>query len=214
MILLRNITSFFLWFPEKRVNNTKTKLCKNMVHNPLYDRSGPEYEIVPPRLESSTQFTLPTIDEARATRPANLHYDTINTPRLSSRQDTPTADTDHYVDQPLHNSSKFRSTSYSSNAHIYPPYDIISRSASSPMPAPSLMGLKKNGQERNKLHLTLSLGKANPIVGTNALGNNHEVAASDSDDNYTILNPTASRQNVGCNFIMNARRENSVLYND
>ena len=184
-----------------------------MVHNPLYGRSGPEYEIVPPRPDSSTQFTLPAMDEARATRAVNLHYDTINTPRLSSQQDTPTADADHYVDQPLHNSSEFHSTSFSSNAHIRLPYDIISRSASSSMPAPSLMGLKKNGQERNKLRLTLSLGKADPIVGSNAqLGNNHEVAASDSDDNYTILNPTASRRSVGCNIMMNARQENSVLY--
>ena len=188
-----NVTTF----PEKRVKDTKIKLCKNMVHNPLYDRSGPEYEIVPPRVESSNQFTLPAMDETRAIHPVNFHYDTINTPRLSSRQDTSTVNTDHHVDQPLHNSSKLHSTSVSSNAYIHPPYHIISRSvSSSQMPAPSLMGLKKNGQERNKLHLTLSLGKADTIVGTNAPGNDREVVASDSDDHYTILNPISSRQNV------------------
>ena len=42
---------------EKKVMNTKNKLCKSMVQNPLYDRSGPEYKIVPPHSETSTPFT-------------------------------------------------------------------------------------------------------------------------------------------------------------
>ena len=162
-----------------------------MVHNPLYDRSGPEYEIIPPRLESSTPFTQPGMDEFSTTHPANQHYDTINTAESSSRQDTPTADAFHYVDPPLHRLSKFRNASLSSNAHTHQSYDVISGSTSSSVPAASsLMGLKKNGRERNKLHLTLSLGRqADPTVGSTTAGNNHKAMASDANDNYTVLNP-------------------------
>lgn len=188
-----------------------------MVHNPLYDRRGPQYEFVPSRLESSAQFTRPVVDETRATHP---HYDTINTPRFSSQQDMPTADTHRNVDQPhsadrsSHRPSKFHSVRAlsSSNTHNLP-YDIISTSTSSSVPAPTfgLMGLKKNGQERNKLHLTLSLGNVDRIVGTHAPGRIHEVLTSDSEsDNYTFLNPIASRQNAGFNILPDAQNDTLV----
>jgi hypothetical protein len=185
-----NLIEFIFIITEKRVKDTKNKLCKNMIHNPLYDRSGPQipqYEIVSPHPDSgsSAQFIRP----ASTTHP---DYDTINTLRRTYhyRRDTPA--TEDHVDQPAQRMSKFRR---SLEAHS-PPYDIMSELTSSSMSAPSLMGLKKNGRERNKLHLTLSLGNTD-------LRNNHGVVTSDSDDNYTILNPVASRQSIGCNFMRN-----------
>ena len=69
---------------EKRVKDMKKKLSKNMVQNPLYARSGPQYEIVPPHLDSSAQFSRPMMDETRVIRTNNQHYDTVNAPRLLS----------------------------------------------------------------------------------------------------------------------------------
>ena len=200
-----------------------------MVHNPLYDRSGPEYEIVPPRMNTSTP---PARDVFNTTLPVNQHYDTIHTPGFSSRQNASILDTAHYVDPPVHSStrsSKFRSASFSSSAHIHAPsvpergtaYDIMSRSTTSSVPGSGLMGLKKNGQERNKLHLTLSLQGKNDSIdvtpGPRSEGFvqcKHGVLALDTNDNYTILNPIASQRNVGCNNLRITRLENSVLYSD
>ena len=188
---------------EKR--KMKKKLTKSMVQNPLYARSGPQYEVVSPQLDSSAhdQFARPIMDETRVTHTNNQHYDTINAPRFSSLQDTPTTDTSHnHVSQPAHRLSEFH---ISSNA-CSPPYeDIMSRSTSSSVPAPSLMGRKKNGQERNKLHLTLSLENANPTVCTTAPWNNYcEIMASESgSDNLAIQNPPDLRHINS----MNARNE-------
>ena len=138
-----------------------------MIHNPLYDRSGPQYYEI-------AQFTQPTHPD----------YDTINTLRRTShnQRTTPTTDIINHVDQPAHSVPRLHSSSTV-------PDDVMSEPTSSFVPAPSLMGLKKNGQERNKLHLTLSLESAD-------LRNNYGVVTSGSDDNYTILNPIASRQSI------------------
>ena len=186
-----------------------------MVHNPLYDRSGPEYEIVPPRPETSTPFTQPVIDEMSANHPAaNQHYDTINTPGLPFGLDTTAEDTSHYIDPPLHTAhlSSVVHPYLQMHTCMHPPYDTISGSTTSSVPTTSL---KKNGQERNKLHLTLSLRDHRDLtVGTATSGNNHGVMVSDTNDNYTIMNPITARQNIGCKSVTRITRqqENSVLY--
>ena len=170
--MLSAITFIITTVTERRLKDKKIKLCKSMVHNPLYDRSGPQYyEIVPRHRESSAQSTH--------VQPTHPDYDTINTLRRTSHneRDTPTTD-----NQPAHSMPRIHSSSKA-------PDDIVSEPTSISVPAPSLMGLKKNGQERNKLHLTLSLGSVD-------LRNDHGVVTSDSDDNYTILNPIASRQSI------------------
>ena len=74
--------------------------------------------------------------------------------------------------------------------------------------ATRVMGLKKNGKERNKLHLTLTLdGKesANPVpcrkeeevILAGDLPGDKRAVASDADENYTVMSPI--KGNVGGN---------------
>ena len=103
-----------------------------MVHNPIYDGDGPVYESVQTRLKENNETEL-NISQSEDT--TDQQYDNL---RVCLN------DTARYVDPPVSNSA---------NAPI-------NRSASVSMPqiTPKVMALKKNGQERNKLRLTLSLG--------------------------------------------------------
>ena len=72
-----------------------------------------------------------------------------------------------------------------------------------------VMALKRNGQERNKLHLTLSLGgsevghntEAPPVPTTSRTATNPVVPAEPMDESYMVMNSASvlsSLQNVGC----------------
>ena len=141
-------------------------------------------EIVPHHRESFAQSTHVQPTHPNYDTITIQWYDTINTLRRTSHNERDTPTMDNHVNQSAHSMPRFHSSSKA-------PDNTMSEPTSISVPAPSLMGLKKNGQERNKLHLTLSLGSAD-------LRNNHGVihVTSDSDDNYTILNPIASRQSI------------------
>ncbi|MCG8621438.1 MAG: hypothetical protein MJE68_05475 [Proteobacteria bacterium] len=69
-----------------------------------------------------------------------------------------------------------------------------SASASIPRATPGGMALKKNGQERNKLHLTLSLGgndsSLNSDVSPELMPTSRPaVASADVDEPYTVMSP-------------------------
>ena len=73
----------------------------------------------------------------------------------------------------------------------------INRSASVSMPpiTPKVMAPKKNGQERNKLHLTLPLGENDcsnnhtNVDASTSIPKVHAVASEDVDELYTVVSP-------------------------
>ena len=74
-----------------------------------------------------------------------------------------------------------------------------SASLSTPLTTPRVMALKKNGQDRNKLHLTLSLGsnelsnsRTNEVV-PKSIPKMCAVAPADMDEPYTVMKPAGVR---------------------
>ena len=74
-----------------------------------------------------------------------------------------------------------------------------SASLSTPWTTPREMALKNNGQERNKLHLTLSLGsnessnsRTNEVV-PKSIPKMCAVALADMDEPYTVMSPAGIR---------------------
>ena len=76
----------------------------------------------------------------------------------------------------------------------------VNRSASVSLPetTPKVIALKKNNQERNKLHLTLSLGgndSFNGHTGEEApklIPATHAVVPMDMDEPYTVMSPAGA----------------------
>ena len=155
-----------------------------MVHNPIYDGDGPVYESVPTQLEGNNETELNIISQTEDT--TDRQYDNL---RLSSN------DTVRYIDPPVQLQYLYNNTvSDSANAPI-------NRSASVSMPqtTPRVMALKKNGQERNKLHLTLSLGGNDSTnghiseVASKQITKMCAVAPADMDEPYTVMSPASVR---------------------
>ena len=145
-----------------------------MVHNPIYDRDGPVYESVQTRLKENNETEL-NISQSEDT--TDQQYDNL---RVCLN------DTARYVDPPVSNSA---------NAPI-------NRSASVSMPqiTPKVMALKKNGQERNKLRLTLSLGGSDSSNGHTSevapkpiIPKSCAIAPADMDEPYTVMSPAGVR---------------------
>ena len=154
-----------------------------MVHNPIYDGDGPVYESVQTRLEGTNETEL-NISQSEDT--TDRQYDNL---RLSLN------DTARYIDPPVQLQYLYNNTVFNSaNAPI-------SRSASVSMPqtTPRVIALKKNGQERNKLHLTLSLGENDSSNGHTSevapkpIPKTCAVAPADMDEPYTIMSPASVR---------------------
>ena len=130
---------------EQRCIDAKRRVCHTMVPNPIYGgdedddhETGPVYDSIRPQYEILASVS-------RDFTNVNNKVDDTKTVR--------------YVDQPGLHSSHLRSQSFvtystvSDNNTVIPP-----RSGSlSVTPPARLIALKKNGEERNKLHLTLSL---------------------------------------------------------
>ena len=154
-----------------------------MVHNPIYDGDGPVYESVQTQLEGNNESEL-NISQSEDT--TDRQYDNL---RLSLN------DTARYVDPPIQLHYLYNNTvSDSANAPI-------NRSASVSMPqtTPRVMALKKNGLERNKLHLTLSLGGNDSSnshiseVAPKLIPKTCAVAPADMDEPYTVMSPAGVR---------------------
>lgn len=163
-----------------------------MVPNPIYD--GPVYESVRTQFDSLTSTTLKDVGMA-------------DNSVCNSQPGSPTTVSDNsvrYVDPPVAAAvqmSKIRSNSFVTSI----PLPSSARS-DDPQSAPratsiSIPTTKKNGKERNKLHLTLTLtgndlnitaepqmdqNENNPTVVT---GVANQVVKADVDDNYTTMSP-------------------------
>ena len=181
-----------LLFAGKALNISTNRMQNAMVHNPIYD--GPVYESVQPHFDTLT-----------ATVKQDLTFSNTSAsnspPRSSSPSNTGSENSSHktvrYLDQPIQPRSL--SLSHPSTPDNSNPTSRSSVSAH----ATRVMGLKRNGKERNKLHLTLTLdGKesANPAFDVPCrkeedvelagdLPGNERAVASDADENYSVMSP-------------------------
>ena len=140
------------------MNESINRACNVMVHNPIYDGDGPVYESVQNQLEINNETELQS-EDTRNRQYNDLQLSWNNTAR--------------YVDPPIHLEYLYINAASNDSDLVNAP---INGSACVSMPpiTPKVMAPKKNGQERNKLHLTLSLGE-------NDCSNNHtSVVASTS----------------------------------
>ena len=173
-----------IYFSEKRVNETKNKLYKTMVPNPIYDESGPAYEMVAVKPVSPTSVANPHVAALNTTNPfpTNQQYDTIYIAKLSSRQNSSSVDIDHHAHSSINTSS---------------------------MAATSLNDLK-SGQKRNKLHLTLSL---DGIYNNSKLIHDCcRSVTVDANGEYTAL--TSDRNAGCNRLSVTRKAENCVFYTD
>lgn len=166
---------------EIKLSESKNRVCNLMVHNPIYDGDGPVhmYESVQNQLEINNE------SESQSEDTRDQQYDNL---RLSWN------DTARYVDPPVHLQYLSMNAASNTSDSVNSPINR-SDSVSMPLTAPRVMGLKKNGQERNKLHLTLSLdGKDfsnnhTSVVAPNSMPEVHAVAPEDVDEPYTVMSP-------------------------
>ena len=156
-----------------------------MVHNPIYDGDGPVYESVQARFETNnaTESIMP-----QSVDTTDRQYDNL---RQSLN------DTARYVDPPgqlqhLYTTNTAFEINNSANAPL-------SRSSSVSMPPATsrVMALKRNGQERNKLHLTLSLSgndsfsNSNEEVTQKPVLKTSTVAPAVMEEAYTVMSPAS-----------------------
>ena len=163
---------------EIKLNKSKNRVCNLMVHNPIYDGDGPVYESVQNQLEINNE------SESQSENTRDRQYDNL---RLSW------SDTARYVDvdPPIHLQYLSMNAASNTSDSVNSPINK-SDSVSMPLTAPMVM---ENGQERNKLHLTLSLdGKGfsdnhTSTVAPNSMSQVHAAAPEDVDEPYTIMSP-------------------------
>ena len=140
-----------------------------MVPNPIYEGDGPVYESVHNQ-QSLDQLAAQIGSHYSANWDGSLMKNTVR-----------------YVDQPTgfhcNTSDDINSTTFndsSTNIQKYP--------AHASMPSTQKMALKKNGQERNKLHLTLSLpGNDSSSTKEEANLNLHADHSGIADETYTEM---------------------------
>lgn len=140
-----------------------------MVHNPIYEGDGPVYESVHNQ-QSLDQLAIQTGTHCSASWDGFL----TNTVR--------------YIDQPAcfhsNTSNNTDNTSFTDNSQEHPAHVSV--------PHTRKMALKKNGQERNKLHLTISLHGNDNYQSSTKEGpslNFHADHSSIADETYTEMSP-------------------------
>lgn len=155
-----------------------------MIDNPIYvGGSGPVYDSImtqPQRMQS-------TGSDQKDTCITNPHYESLNT----------TADTDRYIGQPIQPSLKPCHASSSSSVHKNETQHVSCSTTTAS--ASTMIGFKSNGEPRNKLGLTLSLGGEDSITEDNTpaariMHGIANVSSVDVDDEepYAVMNPTSS----------------------
>ena len=179
-----------------------------MVHNPIYD--GPVYESVQPHFDSLTSVTKQDLSSSNTSA--------CNSPPPSCSTSTPPNTLGNslqanvrYLDRPVHGIQSHIQRSLSLSNPTTPDNDTNQLTMSTQVPTQRSMALKKNGKERNKLHLTLTLVGANdeantkqPAVSKDAvLGPSRDRSMtvpgvqvgrgprSSGDDNYSVMKPLA-----------------------
>ena len=185
----------------KTFNGSTTRVQNAMVHNPIYD--GPLYESVLERhfdsLASVSKHDYSSSNSSACNSPG---------PYNSISPDTVLQDNFHkntrYLDRPIHQRSQ-----------VLPQHssDSNNTSQSTTASVPAIMALKKNGKERNKLHLTLPLNNQNETCPNPGASDVHPSASTAAvnvsgskmpscmnpvmtfccnvDANYTVMSPVA-----------------------
>lgn len=168
---------------------SKSNACNAMVHNPIYEGDGPVYESVQVRVEETC---LPA-DTLQVTDTTNHQYNSINTPATSALQDNSSLNTVRYVKQPVQLQRNSFINTHTSAADNHDT-EGTPRSTSTTLQAARVMALKKNGEVRNKLHLTLSLGgnESGHATGESLSPSVCEVVSSGVDGTYMVMSPVSS----------------------
>ena len=184
MIRTINNISLFILSPfliEIKLNESKIRVCNAMVHNPIYDGDGPVYESVQTQLETELSISL-------SENTTDQHYDNLH---------VTLNDTARYVNPPAQLQYLYTAgTNTTSNSMNTP----VNRSASVSLPetTPKVIAQKKNGQERHKLHLTLSLSEndsSNSHTGevvTKSNPSTHVAVPAGMDEPYTVMSPAGA----------------------
>ncbi len=162
------------------INRKSTSTSQAMIENPIY--SGPVYETVPQGYNPLCSSASTTPDSSPTTPiNCNIHYTANPTSRtdiidLVRKNTLPTQPNDRIL-SPLAGTS-YRSSSLSGNSTVKRPHS-----------------------ERNKLHLTLSLGRSHKEADQNGTekggakksGSGSGGPLSEEDANYTVMSPAISR---------------------
>lgn len=214
----------FSLFAGKTLNVSTNRMQNAMVHNPIYD--GPVYESVQPHFDTLTATVKQDLSLSN-TSASN------SPPRSSTPPNTGSGNNSQrmvrYLDQPI----QLRSQSLS---HPSTPDNNNPRSISTVCAqAARVTGLKKNGKERNKLHLTLTLngsesgnstsgapqcGKDEDVVlagnlpGNPQGGNKKRAVVSDSDENYTVMSPIKRKDSGNIGGVVELSPEDTIKYKE
>ena len=163
---------------------SKKKVSKVMVTNPIYERDGPVYDSV------QTQDVMNSVTKS------SMLQSILTTDEQDTNIYQSLSDVARYKDRPvqLHHSLYTNAASDSSDTGT--PVDTPTESM--PLTAPRIMALKNNGQERNKLRLTLSLGGNSSATMTNenfpgSVATTNAIA--DADEVYIEMSPAG----IQCN---------------
>lgn len=145
-----------------------------MVNNPIY--SGPVYESIQPKLDTLTATQQHQVSSV-ATQPSS------NRPACSPNAEG----TVRYVDQPVH-ASPLQSKSFVSIHSSAPSSGNAANILQSE--SVSTQATKKNQKQRNKFHLTLSLGGNDPDCGTDVTSGSSLPAKSEGQASpMACINP-------------------------
>ena len=167
---------------DKSFSDSTRRVHNTMVHNPIYD--GPVYESVQPQFDTLTTATKQALESTTL----SANQTRTGPPSLQKNSLKPV----RYLDQSIqHSQLRSQSFSHSSSSDNDNP-----RSLSVSVPTARVMALKKNGKERNKFHLTLTLNGSDLSPATdvdNKKGLSTAVpgtsVAADVDENYTVMSP-------------------------
>ena len=148
-----------------------------MVINPIYEGDGPVYDSV------QNQDVVNSVTES------NMLQSILTTDEQDTNIHQSLSDTGHYSnnDRPVQLHHSLYTNAASDGSDTGTPVDTPTESM--PLTAPRIMALKKNGQERNKLHLNLSLG------GNSSAKNSSMHAIVDADEVYIEMSPAG----IQCN---------------
>lgn len=198
---------------EKNFDQSTNRVQNAMVHNPIYD--GPVYESVQPHFDSLTSVTKQDLSSSNTSA--------CNSPPPSCSTSTPPNTLGNssqgivrYLDRPVHSIQPHAQRSLSLSNPSTPDNDVNQLAISTQVPTQRNMALKKNGKERNKLHLTLTLVGANEEANTEqpavskdtVLGLSRDRSMTvpsvqvsgglrSGDDNYSVMKPlTGSGMNT------------------
>ena len=162
-----------------------------MVHNPIYD--GPVYESVPEQrfdsLTSVSKQDLSLSNTSACNSPDPCNPTSLDNILLNdSSHKNP-----RYLDRPIQPQSLTQSLARNPSDH------------DSNVSVPRLMALKKNGKERNKLHLTLTLNNQDdsdtsparvPVATSGSKCLNPVITSrTQVDEYYTVMSPVTDSVN-------------------